>query len=113
MDHPFPRLRGNWWVLSTFYRTVGSLCQGTQPSFTALAIASKTQHLPRAFQAGENSSPALKVVQYVLILMEKPSSEVNTLSPLGHILGGGLVGKHGRGSKLANSFVIISAGTSC
>lgn len=63
MDHPFQMLRGNWWVLSTFYRTVGSLCQGTQPSFTALAIASKTQHLPRAFHAGENSSPALKVLQ--------------------------------------------------
>lgn len=49
----------------------------------------------------------------VVIGMGKPSSEVNTLSPLGHILGGGLVGKHGRGSRLASSFVITSAGPSC
>lgn len=81
---------------------------GNTASFTALAIASKT-HLPQAFQAGENSSPALKAVQNVVILIEKSSSEVNTRSPLGHILGGGLVGKHGRGSKLANSFVVIPA----
>lgn len=65
MGHPFQMLRGNWWVLSAFYRTVGSLCLHSP------AIASKTQHLPRAFQASENSSPALQVLQYVVVFSWK------------------------------------------
>lgn len=43
------------------------------PIFTALAVASKTGHLPQAFQAGENSSPALKGWQYVDTLWQSPS----------------------------------------
>lgn len=46
-------------------------------------------------------------------ITEKHSSEVNTPPPTEHILGGGLVNKHRSGSKLANLFVVIPAGTSC
>lgn len=77
----------------------------TEHSVTALACI--TGHLSQAFKAGENTSPALKGLRW-----EKHSSEIKHH----RIHSGrrrGLVDKHGRGSKLANSFVIIPTGTSC